>query len=384
MTTSLPTRTHAAVVRTFGAPVQLEEVRVPEALEPGSLLVEVVACSVCGTDVHCWEGQLDLKIDLPLILGHEMVGRIVAFGDGPRVDTVGQPLTEGDRVIWTHGFCGHCAMCASKMPALCLNRTAYGHVSMNEPPYLMGGFAEHSYVLPTAGRVRVPDAVPDALASMASCALRSVVNAVEQVGQIRPTDTVVVQGAGPLGILATGLFSLAGAARVVTIGAPDARLELAKRFGADQVISIEAVPDVAARRQLVLDVTDGLGADVVAEFSGFPGAFAEGVDLARPGGRYVVVGQLGKGTTTIAPAAINKKNLTVQGSFGGDAEHYHKALQIMERHGDRLPFGDLISGEYALADITTVLERMQSFQEIKPVIYPGRSPQATAGQQSED
>lgn len=373
MNTALPIMTKAAVVHEFGKPIDIEEVEGPARLEPGSLLVEIIACSVCGTDVHCWEGQLDLKIDLPLILGHEMVGRIIGFGDGPRADSVGQTLAEGDRVIWTHGFCGHCQMCAVKMPALCLNRIAYGHVSMNEPPYLMGGFAEHAYVLPTAGRVRVPDAVPDALASMASCAMRSVVNAVQQAGQIAPTETVVVQGAGPLGILATGLFSLAGAKQVITIGAPDARLQLARDFGADQTISIDALPDPDERRSLILEATEGLGADLVAEFSGHPAAFAEGVDLARPGGRYVVVGQLGKATTTVAPSLINKKNLTVQGSFGGDVGHYHKALLILEQYADRLPFDRLISGEYALNDVGMVLSRMQSLQEIKPVIYPASS-----------
>src|SRR5690606_19378147 len=152
-----------------------------------------------------------------------------------------------------------------KRPAMCLNRTAYGHVSMEDWPYLMGGFAQHAYVLPGSGRVRVPETVPDALASMASCALRSVVNAVEQAGRVGPEHTVVVQGAGPLGILATGLFAQAGAGRVVTVGAPAARLELATAFGADEVVSLEDTPEAADRLERVRAATGGLGADLVAE-----------------------------------------------------------------------------------------------------------------------
>lgn len=366
-----PDRTRAAVVREFGAPIGIEEVPVPAEIEPGGLLVEVVACSMCGTDVHCWEGSLALDIQLPLILGHEMVGRIVALGDGAEVDSVGQRLAVGDRVIWSHAFCGHCDMCARKRPALCRNRTAYGHVSIEKWPYLMGGFAQHAYVMPGSGRVRVPDTVPDELASMASCAVRSVVNAVEQAGRVGAEHTVVVQGAGPLGILATGLFAQAGAGRVVTVGAPAPRLELATAFGADEVISLEEHPDPADRLAQVLRATDGLGADLVAEFSGHPAAFAEGVEMAGLAARYLVVGQLGAGTATVAPGTITKKNLTIIGSFSGDISHYHRALTVLDQLADRLPFDRLISGRYPLGEVNTVLDRMRSFQEIKPVLLPG-------------
>lgn len=366
----LPDHTQAAVVRAFGDPIGIEDVPVPHEIEAGGLLVEVVACSLCGTDVHCWEGSLALDIALPLILGHEMVGRVIAIGVGADVDSVGQHLQLGDRVIWSHAFCGRCEMCARNRPALCRNRTAYGHVSMEKWPYLMGGFARHAYVLPRSGRVRVPDSVPDALASMASCALRSVMNAVEQAGRIGPEHTVVVQGAGPLGILATGLFAQAGAGRVVTIGAPAARLEIATEFGADEVISLQDTPAPADRLARVHDASRGHGADVVAEFSGHPAAFAEGVEMAGLDARYVVVGQLGADTTPIAPGAITKKNLTVIGSFSGDISHYHKALTVLDRYADRLPFERLISGQYPLADINAVIGRMQSFQEIKPVLLP--------------
>jgi threonine dehydrogenase-like Zn-dependent dehydrogenase len=368
--TTLPKSTQAAVVRNFGEPLTLEEVAVPQTVAPGGLLVEIVACSLCGTDVHCWEGSLAIPVGLPLILGHEMVGRIIAIGDGADVDSAGQPLQIGDRILWTHAVCGRCVMCAKKRPTLCRNKIPYGQATMDQWPNLLGGLAQHSYVLPGSGRLRVPDGVPDDLASMASCALRSVVNAVEQAGRVGPEHTVVVQGAGPLGILATGLFAQAGAGRVITVGAPDTRLEIASEFGAHDVISLAAHPDPDDRLAMIRDATDGLGADLVAEFSGHPAAFAEGVEMAAPDGRYLVVGQLGAGVTTIAPGTITKKNLNVIGSFSGDLSHYRTALTILERYADRLPFDRLISGHYPLRDIDSVMGRMQSFQEIKPVLLP--------------
>lgn len=364
-----PRSTRAAVVRAFGEPISIEEVPVPAELEPGALLVEIVACSMCGTDLHLWEGSLALRVDLPAILGHEMVGAVVAAGPGAGVDSFGRRLRPGDRVIWSHAFCGHCPMCTTKQPALCLNRRVYGYESIEKPPYILGGFAQHAYVLPGSGRVRVPDEIPDPLASMASCALRSVVNAVRQGGPVEAGQTVVVQGAGTLGVLATGLYKMAGAGRVITIGAPDGRLGLARDFGADDVISIE-VAEPAERLRLVREATGGLGADLVAEFSGHPAAFAEGLELLRPGGRYVVAGQLGGASAAVAPGLITKKNLTVRGSFSGDVEHYEAALAFLRRHRGELPFEKLVSSSYPLSEINTALTRMRAQQEIKPVLYP--------------
>ncbi|KMO13634.1 alcohol dehydrogenase catalytic domain-containing protein [Methylobacterium platani] len=101
-----PKVSRAAVVRSFKAPVCIEEVPVPQELEPGTILTKIETCSICGTDVHLWQGSLALKVDLPVILGHEMVGRIVATGSGTDRDSVGQPLRVGDRITWTHTACG--------------------------------------------------------------------------------------------------------------------------------------------------------------------------------------------------------------------------------------------------------------------------------------
>lgn len=369
---SYPEFSRAAVIREFGEPLSIEQVPVPQELEPNALLVEIEVSSVCGTDVHLWQGSLSLKVDLPVILGHEMVGRVVAVGTGAERDSMGQRLEVGDRVVWAHSDCGKCYFCTiSRQPTLCLNRQQYMYESMEEFPYLMGGFAQHGYVLPGSGRVRVPDGVESTLASLSSCAFRSVVNAMDQIGAISATDTVVIQGTGPLGILATGVCKVAGAKHVIAIGAPSGRLELASQFGADQTISIEEHGDPEDRVQLVLEETAGLGADVVFEFSGQPEAFAEGLDLVRKGGRYMVVGQLGTGSVQIQPSLITKKNLSVFGSYSGDVSHYWKALQFIDEHQTSLPFHELLTNDYGLEEVTVALRQMQSFREIKPLVYPG-------------
>lgn len=365
---TIPTHSRAAVLRNFGEELTIEEVQIPETLEPNAILVKNKLSSICGTDVHLWQGKLNLKVDLPVILGHEMVGEVVQLGSEVEVDSVGNPLKIGDRIIWSHADCGHCYYCTvEKMPTLCTNRRQYMYESMEKAPYLMGGFSEYGYVLPNSGRVKVPDSVSSELASLCSCAFRSVMNSFNQLGSISSQDTVVIQGTGPLGLLAVAVSKKAGAKNVVAIGAPKQRLELALEMGADFVIDIEENNE-EDRLKKVQDITNGLGADIVMEYSGFPGAFKEGLAYSRKNGRYVVIGQLGTGTVEVMPSMITAKNLKLIGSYSGDVSSYHKALQFVERYQDEVPFHKMLTNTYELDQINEALTNMKNFKEIKPLI----------------
>jgi len=366
--TTLPEFSRAAVLRKFKEPLQIENVPIPRNVETGAALVKIEACSICGTDVHLWQGSLSLTVNLPVIIGHEMVGSVLRLGYGADRDSVGNPLRVGDRVLYTHTACGSCFFCTTaRKPTLCMNRRAYMYENMEQEPYLLGGFSEYGYVLPQAGRLKVPDNVPNELASLSSCALRSVMNAMSQLGEIDPSEVVVVQGAGPLGLLATANAKVRGARKVIMIGAPAARLELAREFGADLCISLEE-STAQERLEMVQALTGGRGADIVLEFTGVPAAFVEGLHLCRKGARYLIVGQLGEGKTEFAPSLIVKKNITVIGSFSGDARSYSLALDFISTHLHDFPFEKMITGRYKLDDVNIALERMKNMQEIKPVI----------------
>jgi threonine dehydrogenase-like Zn-dependent dehydrogenase len=366
--TAIPEYSRAAVLRKFKEPLKIENVPIPKNVETNAALVKIEACSICGTDVHLWQGSLALTVNLPVIIGHEMVGSILKLGYGADRDSVGNPLRVGDRVIYTHTACGSCFFCTTaRKPTLCMNRRAYMYENMEQEPYLLGGFSEYGYILPQAGRLKVPDNVSNELASLSSCALRSVMNAMSQLGEIDPTETVVIQGAGPLGLLATANAKVRGARKVIVIGAPQARLDLAREFGADVCISVETTT-TEERLELVKSLTSGRGADIVLEFTGVPAAFVEGLHLARRGARYLVVGQLGEGKTEFQPSLIVKKNITVIGSFSGDARSYSLALDFISRHVADFPFEKMITGRYKLDEVNMALERMKNMQEIKPVI----------------
>src|SRR5262249_37383037 len=320
---SLPKTARAAVVAEYGKPIEIREIPVPreDELEPGSLLVRVDVASVCGSDVHQWDGmtQALAPAQLPIVLGHEMMGTVVAFGPGPREDSIGQPLREGDRLLWTHVYCGQCHECrVQHTPTLCRRKKQYMRTNCERFPYLVGGFAQYCYVFPPSGRVRSPEGVPDGVASAASGALRTVIHAMDRVGRIEPHQRVVIQGAGPLGLFATAVANHAGVSEVIVVGAPERRLALAKRWGAPAVVSIEEFPTAEARLARVRELTDGRGADVVFELSGAPYAFAEGLDFLRPGGRYAVVGQLGGPLTPVQAALFVRKQATILGVQSAD------------------------------------------------------------------
>src|SRR5688572_30159950 len=107
---ALPETTEAMLLTDYEKPLERRRIPVPDSLEPNSLLVEVEVTTLCGSDVHMWDGSLGrvMNMRLPVILGHEFVGRIVAMGENSELDSVGQPLAVGDRVVWTHEACGSC------------------------------------------------------------------------------------------------------------------------------------------------------------------------------------------------------------------------------------------------------------------------------------
>jgi L-iditol 2-dehydrogenase len=368
---SVPTHCRAAVLVKHGAPMEIRDVPVPQTLEPGAVLVRTRAATICATDVHLAEGEVGSKqaaAALPSIVGHEMVGEVVRT-NGDERDSIGQPLAEGDRVIWTPGYCGQCVECVLEHnPTLCLNRRGYMTGDPADYPHLIGAFAEYGYIYPTSGRIKVPDVLPDPVAAAASCALRTTVHAFDRLGMLDSRHTVVVQGAGPLGLFAVVMAVVGGARQVIVVGAPAERLALARKWGAVETIDLDEVPDPADRLDRIMQLTEGRGAEVVVEMSGAPVAFTEGLDMLRRGGRYVVVGQVGATTVPVNPAQVVMKHATVIGCFSGAIEHYARALQFMETHRDRFDWSEMITSVRPLDDINAALDAMRSHQEIKPAI----------------
>src|ERR1051325_2888257 len=275
-----------AVIPKPGAPVELRDVPTPE-LEPNSALLEVELSEVCGTDVYLQQGRLQ-GVPYPLVPGHVSVGRLSKIR-GTLFDVNGEAFREGDRVTFldVHRTCNACWFClVAKATTRCPQRKVYG-ITYGLDDGLCGGWAEHIYLKPDTRCIRL-EADPETFMA-GGCALPTALHAVER-GDIAIGDTVLVLGSGPVGINAIILASMRGALRVLCIGAPEDRLEVAREMGAADSLNFEA-NDETARSTWVLERTNGRGADVTIEATGAPEAVAQAMRCTRDAGRVVVVGQ---------------------------------------------------------------------------------------------
>lgn len=361
----IPKSCKAAVLEEYGKPLQIREVIIPE-VEAGGILVKVEMAGICGTDVHQQKGELTIKTPLPNIQGHETIGRIVKSGAGRVHDAGGEHLNIGDRIMWAHADCGECYWCEiARDPVLCARRSGYGFAP---PGALRGGFAEYEYITPATKVVKVPDELAEEEAIGVGCAFRSVVAGYERFGKIGLQEDVVIQGAGPIGLYSLVVAKESGARTTIVVGAPQVRLDLAKRWGADHVINIEEIKTPAERKDRILAFTNGRGPEVVIEGSGVPAAFNEGIDMIQKGGRYLVLGQSSPGLTSFMPSLLTSKCLTIVGNASAAIPHFYKALQFIKNKRTKYTFADIVSNTYPLEQINEALANMEAGKEIKPVI----------------
>jgi threonine dehydrogenase-like Zn-dependent dehydrogenase len=358
----------AAVLTQFNSPLEMVEISIP-VLEAGQVLVEIIAAGVCGSDVHMWRGQ-DPRTPRPIILGHEGVGRVVETG-GPRHDVYGQPVSAGDLISWERGVaCGHCTYCAVlHQPSLCAERWAYGiHRSSLVPPYLNGCYASHVILDARTDIIPLNDGDDPAVMVAACCSGATAAHTFDLV-HVEIGDTVVVFGPGPVGVFSVALARAAGAERVIMIGGSAGRLALCHAAGATTVLDRHAT-SAAERRQVVMDLTQGRGADLVIEASGAIPAATEGLDLLRRGGALALVGfGTPVGQMSVEPfEQIVRKNVRIQGVWVSDIRHALRAVSVIRRDPGAL--AGLVTHRFPLQQATEALETVERREALKAVLVP--------------
>jgi len=361
----------AAVIPTPDQPVEIRQFREPE-LELGAALMRVEYSEVCGTDVHLLHGQLP-GAPYPLIPGHINVGVLDAV-NGPVADAFGDPVSPGDLVTFldVHETCNNCWFClVAKATTRCPHRRVYG-ITYGADEGLLGGWSEKVYLKPGVKIMRLPDGLSPELAIAGGCALPTAFHGVQR-GQVGLGDHVVVQGSGPVGLMACALSRLSGAQQVIVIGAPQLRLDIARKLGADHVLSIEETT-TQERLEAVRGLTGGRGADVTIEATGNPNAIPEGMQLTRDAGVYVVVGQYtDAGPVELNPHHdLNRKHLDVRATWGIDFSHMYKSLHTLARFRDALPWAEVISRFFALEEANQALADVESGRVVKAVLCPNR------------
>ena len=346
-------------------PFTIKEVAIPP-LTDGAILGRMVAAGVCGTDVHILHGKV--KIKTPAILGHENVCRVEAIGgDNPLFDITGKQIHVGDLITWLPKSCMACYNCTILGDqSKCERRIGYGGwLPADKHPYLVGGFAEYVWLLPGSDIVVIPpDISPDAV--VLGDALRVMVHGLENIGGLEYGDTVVVQGCGAVGMMGFLLARDAGAGKVIVIGAPEARLALARDMGADETIDITKMP-VADRVARVMELTNNRGADVVFECAGVPAAVAEGLEMVRINGRYLIAGHYGDaGSVPLNPHLINRKQITIKGAWSAANKHFLRGLNLLRK----IKVDKLVTHHYPLDEINEAVMATERQEALKAVIVP--------------
>ncbi len=305
----------------------MRELPLPEiGAEDGLLRVE--ACGICGSDYEQYQGVLPVR--LPVIPGHEPVGRIVALGDeaarrwGVKV---------GDRVgVETLIPCGFCRACIAGEYRLCNGHrrmNAYGYLSVDLPPGLWGGYSEYLYLDPHALVHRIDDAIPPEIAVLFNPLGAGFRWAVE-MPRLSVGETIVILGPGQRGLASVIAAREAGAGCIIVTGlaADEQKLALAREFGAHLTVNVDTEDAAAAVR----DATNGRMADVVIDVTAYSvQAVNQAIDLARRGGRVVLAGTKGpKPVPDFVSDRIVYKELTVMGAFGVDYPNYEHAVRLIE------------------------------------------------------
>src|SRR3984893_110185 len=367
---------------------ELREYPLPEP-QSGCLVVKMEVSGICGTDKHTYQGytgqygahDVPRQIPFPIIQGHENVGSIAAIGGaGPCTDFEGLPLKTGDRVIvGPNVSCGACYYCRHDFPYYCCENTAdYGNnLSAKNPPHLFGGWSQYLYVVPGSFVVKVPDDLPSDIAVLTE--IMAVTVGLDRAKQMsafpnesfRFDDTVVVLGAGPLGMCFLMKARMLGAGTIVAVDLSDFRLDFASRLGADHVINAAATTE-EQRRAFIRSVTNGRGADVVVECAGVPEAVREGLDLLRLGGLLVEAGNFSDlGEIRISPHRhLCAKNVRILGVGGEEPAAYGPSLRQMVRYMRQYPLSEFVTHRFALKDVEVAVNKSMAADSMKVVIDP--------------
>jgi threonine dehydrogenase-like Zn-dependent dehydrogenase len=342
-------------------PFEITEYEVPDP-EPGAIVLRITQAGVCGSDLHSWRGDGQPAPVPPggRTTGHEGTGVVYKLGKDVTTDSLGRPLKEGDRIIYSAiSPCGHCYQCLNGNPNWC-KEGFFRRAPTGEWPYFNGTYADYYYIRPNQEVFKVPDELPDSVLGFVNCAMGTVTEGLLRAG-CKEGDYVVIQGAGGLGLNAIAAAKDMGAHRVIVLDRLENRLELAREFGADDTINVDqewTTPDM--RRQRVWELTDGRGADIVMELVGRSELFSEGIEYLTNGGTFVEIGNIVRGNpVAFDPSALIFSAKRIIGSPMYRPSLLPMMLETLVKKQGKLPYDKIVSHSFPLEKINEAFEQAE-------------------------
>ena len=331
--------------------------------------MQLISSGVCGTDLHFHNGKLG--INAPTIIGHEFVGKITDINgdEGEKYN-----LKIGDNVIADIAVpCGECILCKNGDDANCVNMKVTNGGSIEKAPYLYGGYAEVNYT-PLANLVKIPDGVDPTIASVFACPGPTGIHACElaiKAGvDFSKINVAVVQGLGPVGMFAIAYLKSLGVKTVYAVVSRDnkKREELAIMLGAEKVFKLKVDGEEKVVNELKSQ-NGGLGVDLCFEASGVPSAVAQGFDILRNRGVYLIPGQYSfSGGVEIQPQVITFKALHVIGSSQYSMCDVKKYLEFMRNNKNLHPIIEKVATKYKIEDVNLAFSDAKAGKNIKTLL----------------
>jgi threonine dehydrogenase-like Zn-dependent dehydrogenase len=335
----------AAVFKGNGV-LEVEQVEVPTITEPDQVRIKVRAASICGSDIHALHVPPGQEITPGVVMGHEFFGTIVEVGIKVK------NYKPGDCVVVNPCLpCGECWECTHGMGNLCVQPRHYGQTCD-------GGFAEYVIVETSQLYSLPPDINPDMAAQTEplACIMYSL-----NMAQLRPTDHVLLYGAGPIGLTFIQALKIFGVKKLAVVAKGKNRIKQAKSCGADFVIDMQQnVPMEQCLREQW-----GCLADVVVDAVGTGQILSEAVRLVNSRGRLLLFGLNHNVIAQVPPAEFTQKELQLFGSLG---KAFPPAISLLQ--DDRLHLNELVSHRFALKDINHALDLLRNKEASRVIIYP--------------
>lgn len=333
--------------------VKFEDRPIPELRDPHEVLVNVRFTGICGSDVHYWEhgsiGQFIVKD--PMVLGHESSGVISKIGSA--VTT----LKVGDRVAMEPGIpCRRCEPCKAGKYNLC-EKMAFAAT----PPY--DGTLAKYYVLPEDFCYKLPENIN--LQEAAVMEPLSVAVHIVRQANIAPGQSVVIFGAGPVGLLCCAVARAFGSPKIIAVDIQRGRLEFARKYAATATFEPSKVPALENADRIIEENNLGLGADVVIDASGAEPSVHTGIHVLRPGGTYVQ-GGMGRSEMTFPIMATCTKELNVKGSFRYGSGDYKLAVNLVA--SGKVSVKELITGVVKFGNAEQAFKEVKAGKGIKTLI----------------
>jgi threonine dehydrogenase-like Zn-dependent dehydrogenase len=376
-----------AAVMVAPGKLEYQQLPYPDHLEPGAMIVKVEMSGICGTDKHAFKGETTLyggteseqDMVFPSVHGHENSGIVVEM-NGDNIEYSGKPLKVGDRVTnCPNVICGECWYCRSVHGyPYCSNHQGIGMTYYADRfPYIVGGWAEYMYLPPKAWVYKVPEYIPVEYSCMSELfVVTAILDRAKEYAAYAGKgfhfgDTVVVQGAGPIGMLMVAKARMLGAGKIIALDGFDKKLELAKEFSADVTINVKDMPDKDLVEAIRAE-TEGHGADVVVETVGRPDVLRVGLEMLRRGGTYLETGNFADtGEVSInVHRHIAAKNVLIYGNTNHPHDGYYAAFDMMWRNRDRFPIEKLITHRFKLEQAQEAMEKSFDEDALKVVFTP--------------